>query len=495
MFRDLRGWIQTLEKEGELKRIKEEVNWNREIGAVTRKVFDKNGPALLFENIKGYNHEGSRCKRLFTGGLATFARCALMLGLPKNTPVTKLIQKVKAGFRDSLKPMEISSGPVKENILMGEKIDLYDFPVPLWHPMDGGRYINTFCGVVTKDPETGHINVGLYRGMLKGKKEIAVPIVPSQHWGLHYKKYKALGRPMPVAVVIGWEPLLPFLAASGIPYDKAEYDVMGALRGEPMPLVRCQTNDLLVPAYSEIVLEGIISLDKSSWTKEGPFGEYTGYYGGEASPKPLLKVECVTHRSDPIFRGTLEGMGPGHPNEDGIMMQLSVSALAWNALETAGIPGIKDVYSLPASCATSLAVQIHKTYLGQAKQVALAVWGSGLPMWLCKYVIVVEEDIDIHDFTALEWAIAYRVNPGENDLLVVPGTHGSPLDPSIRMEERDVKKLGTGKWNRLLIDATKNWEYEPQEQYGNEIYPPVAFKLSKEDEELVERRWKEYGID
>jgi 4-hydroxy-3-polyprenylbenzoate decarboxylase len=271
---------------------------------------------------------------------------------------------------------------------------------------------------------------------------------------------------------------------------------MGAIRRQPVELIKCETSDLLVPATAEIVVEGTVSPDPASWEIEGPFGENTGYFSGAATRKPTIQINCITYRDNPIYRATLEGFGPGHPNEDGIPTQASVSANVWNVLERANVPGILDVYALPASAVSTLAIKIKKVHHGHAKQAAMAVWGSGdIPDWQCKTVIVVEEDIDIYDFESLEWAFAYRVNAGMNDLLVIPGTHGNPLDPSTPLPERNVTQLGTGKWNRLLIDATRNWELGPQELHGRDIYPPVSFLLDPEDEKNVVKRWKELGLE
>jgi len=188
-YKNLRKWIETLEGANELTRVKAEVDWNGEIGAITRKVFSNRGPALLFENIKDYKN--GTCTRLFTGGLATKNRIAMMLDLPTSTRMKDLVEVVRNRFKNPIEPRIVEDGPVKENVHTSG-IDLLKFPVPKWHDLDGGRYINTFCGVVTKDPQTGITNVGLYRGMILNKNKIGVLLVPAQGWGIHYLKYQAL---------------------------------------------------------------------------------------------------------------------------------------------------------------------------------------------------------------------------------------------------------------------------------------------------------------
>lgn len=492
-IKDLRGWIALLEQEGELRRIRAEVHWNREIGAITRKVCGQEGPALLFENITDYQ-EGP-FTRLFTNGLGSRARVALVLRLSKDTPYQVITKTFKERFAQPIKPIVVRDAPVKQNILQGEKVNLLQIPVPQWSHLDGGRYINTTGAVVTRDPETGFLNVGIYRGMIVSPNAISVLLLSSQHWGIHFAKYRALGRPMPVAVAYGYDPTLVITAGTPLPYGvHSEYDYAGGLKGEPLELVRCETSDLLVPASAEIVVEGRISPDPEVSGMEGPFGEYTGYFGGRRSPKPLLQVDCLTHRNNPIFQGTMEGNTPGRMSESIRWACASWAAVLWNYIEAAGVPGVLDVWGSPGVFLTNLRVKIRKLYRGHAKQLACAIWGCSVANWVAKHVTVVDEDIDIHNDEQVEWALAYRVNAGMGDIVLFPGMPGSPLDPSVPAEDQDIRKYGTGKWCRVLIDATKNWELGRREEYGRDFYPPLSTDIAPEDEELIQRRWKEYGL-
>jgi 4-hydroxy-3-polyprenylbenzoate decarboxylase len=485
-YKNLREWVKLLESEGELKHVQAEVDWQGEIGAITRKVFTKRGPALFFENIKGY--KDGPCTQLFTGGLATKSRIALMLDLPKDIRMRDLVEVARSRFKNPIEPIMVKDGPVKQNILKSE-IDLYKFPVPKWHDRDGGRYINTFCAVVTKDPDTGITNVGLYRGMIVDKDEIGVLLVPAQGWGIHYRKYQALNKPMPVAVVYGCDESIVFSAATPLPRDLEEYKIAGGLLQEPLKLVKCETVDLEVPADAEMVIEGHISPNPGDYKMEGPFGEYTGYYG-ESAKRPIIKVSCLTYRDNPIFRGTLEGMNYQNPNEDSSVLVVSLSAVAKNILESQGVPGVIEVSAVPITL-----VKIKKHFRGHAKQVAAALWGSSAAQYLFKFVIVVEDDTDIWNKRSVEEAISYRVNAEENDIVIFPGSFGAVLDPSTKVRDRNEVRFGTGKWARVLIDATRNWDYEKVPEWGNDIYPPSSVTISKENDELTEKRWKEYGID
>jgi UbiD family decarboxylase len=492
-FMDMRQWITLLEKDNELRRITAEVDWDREIGAVSRRVLEKKGPALLFESIKGYG-KGARCTKLFTGGLGDRRRLALALGFPKEVSNPELVQYVMKKNKETIPPRVVRTGPVKDIVLKGADIDQNQFPVPKWQYREGGRYIHTFSGIVTRDPDTRVMNVGIYRGMVSRPDTAPFLLIKGgQHWGQHFVKYAAKGEPMPVACIIGWDPIMPFLAGSPIPAGVCEYDVMGAYRGEAAELVKCETVDLEVPASAEIVLEGFISDDPDTYEMEGPFGEFTGYVSDVPTKRPTMKVTCITHRRDPIFRGSLEGTLPGSYSENSVMSSVQRAAIAWNILNGAGIPGIRDVYVHPITNGVNICIQIRKHYQGQPKQIAAALWGNSAAQYRYKNVIVVEEDIDVSSYEQIDWAFAHRVNAGEEGIVVFPGIFGSPIDPSTPLADRDVSRLGTGLWNRVLIDATRSWKFERKAEWSNERFPPTV-RPAEEDEARVRARWNEYGL-
>ncbi len=491
-FMDLRQWLTVLEKEGELRRITARVDWDREIGAIARRVLEKKGPALLFESIKDY--ERGRCTKLLTGGLGDRRRLALALGFPKDASNQELVQHVMRKNRETIPAVTVRTGPVKEHIVKGDAVDQAEFPVPRWNFREGGRYIHTFSGIVTRDPETRAMNVGIYRGMIGRKNTTPMLLIKGgQHWGQHFQKYIARGEPMPVACVIGWDPIMEFLAGSPVPSGVSEWDVAGGYRGEPAELVRCETVDLEVPATAEIVLEGFISDDPDTYELEGPFGEFTGYVSDVPTRRPTMKVTCITHRSDPIFRGCLEGTLPGSYSENSVMSSVQRAAIAWNILTQAGIPGIRDIWVPPITNGVNIHIQIKKTYQGQPKQVAAALWGNAAATYRYKHVIVVEEDIDPASYEQVDWAFAHRVNAGEGGLVVFPGSFGSPIDPSTPFEDRDVAQLGTGLWNRVLIDATRSWKFPKRAEWDGERFPPTV-RPAPEDEARVRERWSEYGL-
>ena len=494
-FKDLREWIGTLEERGQLARVKAPVDWQFEMGHVIRRTWDVYGdasPALLFEHIKDYAPPGP--SKLFAGTFRSWYRTAMMLGLdPEDTSRSEVVHTLRRRINDRtdhLKPRIVKTGPVKENILMGKDIDLTKFPIPHLNERDGGRSLGSFHAVITKDPDGDWVNVGTYRMMLHGPDEAGMQIDPAaQHIGAHYYKYIERDEPMPAAIVIGQEPALSFMACSPTVDEVSEFDVAGAIRGEPIDVVKCETLDLYVPADAEIVLEGTIHPKERKL--EGPFGEYPGYYGSVPSPKPVFRVKCITFRNDPIFRATLEG----HPvNEDHMSLAISTSVYVLDTLERAGIRGVRDVAMPLDACGYGhCVVSVKPLTNGHADLVASAIWGSKMTLWSFKHVIVVDEDIDPWNTELVNWSIAWRVKASE-DIKIWPRHRGSRLDPRQPPEEK-------GFQDRMLIDATRPYWWAPRDVWGSEgvkkgvplKFPPTTRPMT-ERALLVNREWDKYGI-
>ncbi len=495
-FEDLRGWIEALDKADELRQIDAKVDWNIELGTITRMALGPGtGKALLFNNIKDYERPAARCGRMFVSGLATYSRVAMMLGLPRDTHPRELVSVGRNILNGSVPPRTVKDAPCKEVVVTGKDVDLYDFPAPLWNRPDGGRYILTYGGVISKDPVSNVQNVGIYRGMLASKNEIPMLMWKAQNVGHHVAAWQAQGhKRMPIAVAIGCEPTFGFCASAPITRGVCEYDVMGSIRGAPVDLVKCETVDLYVPASAEIVIEGELTLDPAEYVMEGPFAEFTGYVAGDASPKPTIKITAITHRKDPILAGAIEGALPGSYSENGICSSIMRAGVAWNVLDRAGVPGVVDVWCPPVQMGINTIVGIKQVYRNQAKQVGHALWGSAAGHVRYKHVTVVDEDIDIHDYGAVDWAIAYRVNAGEDDVIIAPSTFGAGLDPSTRKRDRNAALFGTGKWARMLIDATMNLDYDPDPDFDGARYPPLIWP-DKEDIDAAKARWQELGLD
>lgn len=493
-YRDYRAFLEQLERKGEVFRVKTQVDWDEEIGAIYQEVCVRRGPALLFENIRGYQRTHGRKLAIQTD--ATLKRNCIALGLDENTTREELTSLWRERSKNLIKPILVSSGPCKEVVHRDGDVNILEFPAPKLHPRDGGRYLLTWYNMVTKDPETGWVNVGTYRGMVIDRNSIGMNYHTQTHWSVHGAKYRAMGKPMPVAAAIGVEPVLMYLSTTPQPYGICEYDIAGGIRKEPLELVKCETVDLAVPAGAEIVLEGEMDLDPSTFQPEGPFGEYPGHYSGLGSePKPVFRVKCVTHRIDPILTVSSPGVAPGSSAEmkgnwsDSSHMSFINPALMLDLFEQAGLHGVKAVASAGPG-GTITFVSVKQPHYGYAKQVAAALWSRSTGRG-SKYVIVVDDDIDVSDPQKVFLAIGNRAQ-GAQSISIYRDTAGADLDPA---SHPDVKRKlgGTAHTDRILIDATWPFEWEPREEWGGLKYPPPC-RASREMIEKVRKSWKKYGV-
>ncbi len=475
-YRDLRDFIGRLRSEGELAEISADVDWRYEIGGIVRKNLDLKGPALLFRRIRDFSTP------LFACGVSTYSRVALALGLPKNSALREIVSEFRKRIRNPI-PFEIlDRGPCKENIVHEDSVDILKFPVPLWQKHDGGRYLGTWHGVVTKDPETGWTNVGMYRVMVHDRKTLGILIARDQHIGLHYQKYRQMTRPMPIAVVIGMDPVLPLTFLSPLPAQKSEYDYAGGLREEAAELVRCETVDLEVPSSAEIIIEGEVPPDERK--VEGPFGEWMGHYGGKPGPRPIIHVRCVTHRNDPVFRGTLEGKPV---NEDHVCTSVALSALAHAFLEdTLSIPGIRGVHFPAVSAGWGMAVvSLNQKYPAHSRTIAHALLGSKMGSFV-KNVIIVDDDIDPFSLDEVWWALVARLQASRGITILQRGKTAF-MDPS------QIPEL-QGFGDNMIVEAVKPYEWKSRAEWAGERFPPVA-SPDKELMKAVEKRWAEFKIN
>lgn len=438
-FNDLRQFIDKLRVTNEILEINEEVDPDLEVGAITRRTFDIGGPAIMFNKLKGYGSD----YKFFSGMVSTYRRYAIALGLPADTDVKEIIKTYYERIKKPIPPKIVSSGPVKENILKDEEVDLYKFPTPKWNPRDGGKFIGTFGCVITKDPETDWTNMGVYRMMIHDPTSTGMFIVPAQHIGYHFKKYKMLNKPMPAAVAIGVDPSVVLASCGRYTFNVNELEMAGALREKPLEMVKCETLDLEVPASAEIVLEG--EIDPHKLRTEGPFGEYIGYYAGGIQERPVFDVKCITHRDSPINTGTLEGKPIV---EDHIIMSVGNSALSRKALiDDLGIPAVVDIAYHPWSPSNHLVVIATdgNPYPGHDKHVASALWGTKVGAG-ADWVVIVNKDIDITNLNEVIWAMCTRCKP-DRDITVIPnfydfaGLIPQGRDPSLIKQRRGLAKV------------------------------------------------------
>lgn len=472
MINDLRDFIGQCEKSGILQRIKVEVDWNLELSHIAKLNEGRWGPVLLFENVKGYSIP------VLSGALSTPKKLAIALGMPEDYTLCQMAKEwTVLTSKPKIPPVEVSEGPIMENVIEGDKVDLFSFPTPKFYPLDGGRYIGTAVCVITEDPDTGWTNLGTYRMQLLDKNICAVNFQKGKHANLMLNKYGEMGKPMPVAAVIGTMPALFLFSSTTAPWGISEYELAGAVRGAPIEVMKSDFTGLLIPAGAEIVLEGEVNPDPKSFTKEGPFGEYTGYYSGTGGEllNPCFEVKRILHRNNPIFWIG----GTGTPIADiHIMGALQVSASIWSDLRDMRIPGIESVYCLPQSGGRLMVVvSIKQKYPGHSTQVATAIAGTTSGHYRLKTIIIVDDDIPADDIDKVLWAISTRLD-AERSVHVLRRTRGGPLDPAVYVDHRDIG-------SKLVLDATIPIEWDKK---------PKMIQLDDNTLEKVRKRWKEYGF-
>ncbi|HLH23076.1 MAG TPA: UbiD family decarboxylase [Chloroflexota bacterium] len=446
-FDDLRGFIAAAEALGELQRL-DGAHWDLEIGALTEIQAERRGPALLFDRIADYPPG----YRVLANGFATARRTALALNLPLDLGPVELANCWRTRLKEFHKvpPVEVSAAPVLQNVRRGRDVDLGQFPTPRWHEKDGGRYLATGCAVVVRDPDEGWVNLGTYRGQVQGPDRLSLLIVQGKHARIMLNKYHARGEPCPVAVSLGHDPALFAAATLPVPWGVSEYDFVGWLKGAPVPITRGPYTDLPIPATAEIVLEGEIPPLTEESCDEGPFGEWPGYYAGihkrEQAVVPVLRVHTVLHRDAPIILGS----PPLKPPRPYAFAFPRTVPLVWDELERAGCTGITGVWQLATYFGLFLVVRIQQQYAGHAKQVGLAATCVRSAAYAGKWVVVVDDDIDIANPGEVFWAMGTRCNVDNVD--VVRGVWTSPADPALPDE---VRATGNPVSSRIIVDACR----------------------------------------
>lgn len=468
-YKDLREFLDVLTRKGMMKWVEAEVDKDWEISAIARKVFRMKPEerfALGFRRVKGYDTP-------VVVGTVAGSRAVYAEALGVGSSATDIIEKWGYALGNPVDTVSVSEGPCQEVVLTGDEVDLGKFPIPTWTPEhDPAPYLTAPC-MITKDPETGVRNVGVYRMQVKGKNRTGVLWdLPSQHGAIHFARWEAEKRPMPVAVVLGVDPTILMSAVAKVPQGVDELTVAGALRGEPIPVVKCRTIDMEVPATAEIVLEGEIYPGEIE--TEGPFGEYTGYMGGPYD-LPVFHIKCITHRRQPVYQALHSQMPP---SESSLLRQIPEEANVYKHLvQYLKIPGIKDIH-LPESASSyaMLWISMKVMYPGHAQQVLSASWTHHPSV--IKWIIVTDDDIDIRDPFMREWAMSWRVEPIK-DIHFIPNTSSLLLDPSPAPPE---VPLWDRRSSKVCVDATKKWQY-----------PPIALPGEKYLRR-VEDRWAEYGL-
>ncbi|MFQ5849940.1 MAG: UbiD family decarboxylase [Candidatus Binatia bacterium] len=433
-YRDLRAFLEVLEREREVLRVEAEVDLRYEVGAVCRLALDGGGVdgnrALYFSRPKGHSHP------LAVNLLSTRKRYCLALECNPDEVHQEWIRRTQ----NPIEPRMVKEGPCKEVVHVGKEVDLFQLPIPFWNEMDGGRYI-TFPCQISKDLESGNRNVGMYRVMIHDEKSMGILAAPYRHIRHHFDKAHAQGKPLPVALVVGLDPAIYAATVAPFPFGVDEIAMAGALRGEPVDMVSCETIPLEVPAAAEVVIEG--EIPPGVLREEGPFGEFTGYYGDRAL-RPVIQVKAITHRRDFIFQESYEGL-PHH--ETCVVSGISNEA---ELIRQCPLPGIRKVhFSSGGGGYLHAVVSIKKPYDGYGKMVGLSVLGTTAGRTL-KIVTVVDDDIDVYDLTKVNWAVITRTRV-DRDVEIIKDLSANVLDPTMTLNE----KRGASRTDKMVIDATK----------------------------------------
>ncbi|MBI2848626.1 MAG: UbiD family decarboxylase [Chloroflexi bacterium] len=476
-YKDLRQWLECVDELGELREV-DGANWDLETGGLVDLVYREAKdipPAILFDQITDYP---AGFRQIF-GMLGSLKRVALALGMPLNYPsLMDFVQAYREKTREVklIPPRIVDTGPVMEKVFKGPDVNLFKMPIPRLHELDGGRYMGTAHLVITQDPDTGWVNFGTYRMMLHDEKTLGWYMSPGRHGGFHRNKYFAKNQPCPVAVAFGTDPLLWLLSTVEIAEGISEYDYAGGIRGAPIEVIRAPITGLPIPASAEIVLEGYSSPEERRM--EGPFGEWTGYYGSAQRPEPVMKVEAIYHRKSPILSVATSNRPPSDCN---FHMALVRSALLWDDLEKAGVPDVKGVWRHPSGCPYLLTiVSIKQRYAGHARQAGLIANQSRAGAYMGRFVIVVDDDIDPTNTNEMLWALSTRTDPA-GDIDFIRKAWGSPLDPL--MSKAD-KVSGAFYNSRAIIDACKpfDWiaDFPPVVQTSPELRKRIMDKFGRE---------------
>jgi len=476
-YRDLRDFIKQLEKQGELKRVTVPVDPCLEITEICDRVLKQGGPALLFENPTGSNIP------VLANLFGTPRRVAMGMGaesVDELRGIGELLAYLKEpeppkGMKDAweklpvfkqvlnMAPKLVSSPPCQELIRQGDEIDLSAYPIQTCWPEDAAPLI-TWPLVITKGPNKERQNLGIYRQQVIGKNKVIMRWLAHRGGALDFKEWQKAypGKPFPVSVALGADPATILAAVTPVPDSLSEYGFAGLLRGSKTEVANCLINDLQVPASAEIVLEGFIYPDETA--PEGPFGDHTGYYN-EVDEFPVFTIERITQRQAPIYHSTFTGRPPDEPAILGVALnEVFVPILQKQ------FPEIVDFYLPPEGCSYRMAViSMKKQYAGHAKRVMLGTWSYLRQFMYTKFVIVVDDDVNVRNWEDVIWAITTRMDPAR-DLTILENT---PID------YLDFASPVSGLGSKVGFDATNKWPGETNREWGKPIVmsPEVIKKV------------------
>jgi 4-hydroxy-3-polyprenylbenzoate decarboxylase len=485
-YKDLRDFLDKLEAMGELKRIRVEVDPHLEMTEISDRVLRAGGPALLFENPKGFDVP------VLTNLFGTPRRVALGMGedsVDALREVGKTLAFLKEpeppkGMKDAweklpvfkqvlnMAPKTVNNPPCQEVILEGDEVDLSKLPIQTCWPGDAGPLI-TWGLTVTRGPHKERQNLGIYRQQVIGRNKVIMRWLSHRGGALDFREFQQQhpGKPFPVAVAIGADPATILGAVTPVPDTLSEYAFAGLLRGSKTEVTKCIGNDLQVPASAEFVFEGHIYPDE--YANEGPFGDHTGYYN-EVDRFPVFTIERITHRKQPIYQSTYTGRPPDEPAVLGVALnEVFVPILQKQ------FPEIVDFYLPPEGCSYRMAVvSIKKQYPGHAKRVMLGVWSFLRQFMYTKFVIVTDDDVDVRNWQDVIWAITTRMDPARDTVMI----ENTPID------YLDFASPVSGLGSKMGMDATNKWPGETQREWG------TAIRMDEGVKRRVDALWEQLGL-
>lgn len=469
-WNDMREWLELVDAIGELKHV-QGANSEEDIGAITEMLdHNENSPCVLFDEIPNFQPG----YRVLSNSMGSRKRQAITLGLdPAEASHERLLEfwrQILKGFTP-IAPVQVKRGSIQENVLRDKDVDLTRFPAPVWHPLDGGRYIGTASVNIMRDPDTGAINAGTYRNQVFDKNGIGIRVAPPHHGGIIKEKYMKRGQPCPIVTVVGVDPLL-FLAScvEGLSFGECEFDWAGGVRGKPIEVIQGEVTGLPIPAHAEIALEGFVTTDE--FQKEGPYGEWMGYYQDGYEKDRIVRVHRIYHRNNPIILGCPQGKPP---HEDNRFLAYLRSGMIWDQLEKAGVPGVCGVWSCPEAGNRLMTVVAIKTqFLGHSKQAGLIASQCAGAVEMNRLTVVVDDHVDITSLQDVVWAIVARCDP-ERGVEIIKDAKGSRIDMAIAPDRRELKAN-----SRMIIDATTPFEWKSHPLAGDIISTPERTRATRE---------------
>lgn len=463
---DLRDWLAMVDALGEL-RVLEGANLDGDVGPIAEMLHHTDGaPAVLFDAIGGFE----RGWRILLNAQGEQRRLAVTLGLPPDISTQDLMDTWEKRM-DTVTPLPVrivgddpKDAPITECVDSGDEVDLGRFPVPLWHPEDGGRYLGTGDCVITRDPDSDWVNMGTYRVMVHDRNHTGLYISPGKHGRIHRDKAFERSEPLPAVVLCGMDPLLFVASCLEMPPGVSELEWAGGMRGRPIECIEGRLTGLPIPARAEIALEGLLRPDQMRL--EGPFGEWTGYYASAARDEPVFEVHHVYRRHDPIILGVPPEKPPYEAHR---FRQYLRSANLRRELRQAGVPDVAAAWCHGVGgCRLFNVVAIRQRYPGHAVQAGQVAASCRTGAYLGRIVVVVDDDVDVSDLSEVIWAICTRADP-VRDFEMIERAWSGPLDPAIEPQKKGLS-------SRVIIDATRPWEW--RDRFPRAIGPSPAEKAA-----------------